>query len=155
MRRMNRLARAFFLFVFLAQARGGTDDETSKKSQFNLFNPMPINLLRSYSSDRPSQSTGPYTVDAGHFYFEASAISYLYDEPERRITLRQWNVLPFEVRAGLTSNVELDFIYGGYLHLRQRDRTLARTERQSGFGDLTLQSKIALYGNDAGPIAFG
>ena len=40
------------------------------KSQYNLFNPTPDNLLREFETSRPDQTTGPHTVDAGHFYLE-------------------------------------------------------------------------------------
>ena len=124
------------------------------KSQYNLFHPTPEHLLRGFSADRPSQSTGPYTVDAGHYYFEASAAAYLYDR-SGGATTRQWNVLPFNVRIGLTNNVELDLAYASYLHVRTRGDATGQTSRRSGFGDLIVQGKIALYGNDRGPVAFG
>jgi hypothetical protein len=124
------------------------------KSQYNLFHPTPENLLRSFSVDRPSQSTGPYTVDAGHFYFEASALSYLFDQPDGGGSERRWNALPFNFRAGLTNNVELDLAYGSYVHLRLHDSG-APAQTRDGSGDLVLQSKINLLGNDGGKVAFG
>ncbi len=127
----------------------------AETSPYNLFHPTPDNLLRSFSADRPSQSTGPYTVDAGHYYFETSVLSYLFDEPGGRTTVRQWNVLPFNFRIGLTSNVELDLSYASYFRLRIRDGAAGRTETRRGFGDLILQSKINLHGNDEGDVAFG
>ena len=38
------------------------------KSQYNLFNPTPVDLMRDFSSSRPDQTTGPHSVDAGHFW---------------------------------------------------------------------------------------
>lgn len=125
------------------------------KSQYNLFHPVPESELRSYSADRPSQSLGPYTVDAGHFYFEASAVSYTFNQPNDDTTTRQWSVLPFNFRMGLTSNVELDLAYADYVHVEVRDHAAGTTETRSGFGDLILQSKINLLGNDGGKVAFG
>lgn len=133
----------------------GPEDAAPDKSQYNLFRPTPDNLLRSFSADRPSQATGPYTVDAGHFYVETSAISYLFDEAEDGSTTRQWNVAPINFRIGLTSNVELDLAYGDYVHLRLRDGATGQTETRDGFGDFVVQSKINLYGNDGGPTALG
>ncbi|MGI9088079.1 MAG: transporter [Chthoniobacterales bacterium] len=153
---MKRFLAAFFLFcTFAATLWAGNDPATPApdKSQYNLFQPTPIDLLRSFAADRPSQSTGPYTVDAGHFYFETSVVGFLYDEPDARTTVRQWNVLPFNFRLGLTNNVELDLAYGDYFHVRTR--SAGQTTTQSGFGDFILQSKINLFGNDGGAISFG
>ena len=40
------------------------------KSGYNLFNPVPENLLRDLSPDRPDATESPYTVDAGHYQLE-------------------------------------------------------------------------------------
>ncbi len=157
---MKRLAFVlFFLLSSLApiQAEGDAPIATPPvdKSQYNLFHPVPDNLLRSFSADRPSQSTGPYTVDAGHFYFETSVISSLYDEPDSQATVRQFNVLPFNFRMGLTSNIELDIAYANYLNVRTHDRATGQTDERDGLGDLILQGKINLVGNDGGKVAFG
>ncbi len=148
---MKRLA--IFLFTFLAalaRPSGGAD-----KSQYDLFHPTPSDQLRSFSTDRPSQSTGPFTVDAGHFYFEASVFNYFFDKPDDHTTVRQWNLFPFNVRVGLTNSVELDLAYGNYYDSSIRDRAAGRTETHSGFGDFVLQSKINLFGNDGGQTALG
>ena len=136
-------------------ATAQTSPPATEKSAYNLFNPVPNELLRSFSADRPSQSTGPYTVDAGHFYFETSALSYLFDEPGDGTRVRRWNAASFNFRIGLTNNVELDLAYADYIHLRIEDRASGQTTTRSGFGDLILQSKINLLGNDGGAVAFG
>lgn len=82
-------------------------------------------------------------------------MSYVFDQPNDGTTVRQWNVLPFNFRIGLTSNVELDLAYADYVHLEIRDRAAGTTETRRGFGDLTLQAKINLLGNDGGKVAFG
>ena len=125
------------------------------KSHYNLFQPTPDNLLRSFSADRPSQSLGPYTVDAGHYYFETSVVSYLFDEPGDGTRVRQWNIAPINFRIGLTNNVELDLAYGDYVHLRIEDRATGQATTKNGFGDFIVQSKINLLGNDGGKFSFG
>jgi hypothetical protein len=42
-------------------------DDLGNKSRYNLFNPTPEKLLRELASDRPDQTEGPTTVDAGHW----------------------------------------------------------------------------------------
>ncbi len=125
-----------------------------EKSQYNLFNPTPVALLRRFSADRPSQSTGPYTVDAGHVYFETTALGYLHDD-QGAVEVRAWNALPFNLRLGLTSNLEADFAFDGYLHQETRDRAAGATDRRDGVGDFIFQLKINLFGNDSGPVSFG
>ena len=125
---------------------------------YNLFNPVPKDKLRDLNPDRPSQLTGPLTVDAGHFQLELDLVNYTLDRhnPERTsVDVDQWNVVPFDFRVGLTSHTELDFLYDGYLNLRTRDRDAGTVTTQSGFGDLTLLFKYNLFGNDGGKFAFG
>ena len=50
--------------------QGSTGKPRTDKSQYNLFNPTPDDLLREFSSSRPDQTTGPHSVDAGHYYLE-------------------------------------------------------------------------------------
>ena len=131
---------------------------TPNKDRYTLFDPVPDDQQREFSPDRPSQFTGPTTVDAGHFQLEMDLVNYVYDRhnPERaRVDVDQWNAAPFDLRVGLTKNTEIDFLYDGYLNVRTRDRD-ARTDRtQSGFGDLTLLFKYNLFGNEGGTFAFG
>src|SRR5258705_1142018 len=49
------------------------------KSEFNLFNPTPLDLLREFNTDRPDKTESPYTVDAGHMQLEMDLANYSYD----------------------------------------------------------------------------
>lgn len=125
---------------------------------YSLWNPVPKDKLREFDTDRPDQATGPHTVDAGHVYVEMDFANYTLDRhnAERSPTdVDQWNVAPISVRVGLLPKVELDFIYDGYFNLRTRDRAAHRTQTESGVGDLTVRSKINLFGDDGGKYAFG
>lgn len=128
------------------------------KDRYSLFNPVPDDKQRDFNPDRPSQFTGPLTVDAGHFQLEMDLANYTYDRhnPERaRVDIDRWNAAPFDLRIGLTRRTELDFLYDGYLNVRTRDRDLRTVVTQSGFGDLTLLFKYNLFGNDGGTFSFG
>ena len=46
-------------------------------SQYTLFNPTPTEQMRSFSTDRPTKSSVPYTVPAGHFQYEGNLFGYL------------------------------------------------------------------------------
>ncbi len=115
---------------------------------YTLFNPVPDAKQRTFTPDRPNQSTGPFTVDAGHFLLEMDFANYTLDRGPADID--QWNVAPVNLRVGLLPALELDIQYAGYFNVRTRDRGT-----QSGFGDLSLRPKINLFGNDGGTYAFG
>ena len=46
------------------------------KSGFTLFNPTPDGDLRSLCTDRPTKSTAPCTVDAGHWQLESDIYNF-------------------------------------------------------------------------------
>ena len=49
------------------------------KSGYTLFNPVPDDLMREFSSDRPGKSSSATTVDAGHFQYETDIAGWTYD----------------------------------------------------------------------------
>ena len=128
------------------------------KSGYSLFNPVPGDQQRDFNPDRPSQFTGPFTVDSGHFQLEMDVVNYTHDRhnPDRApVDVDQWNAAPFDLRVGLTNHTELDVLYDGYLNVRTRDHVLRAVSTQSGFGDLTLLFKYNLFGDDGGTFSFG
>ena len=58
------------------------DIEKSKakpdKDQYWLVNPVPTDQMRSFSTDRPTKSNVPYTVDAGHFQYETDLVNFTH-----------------------------------------------------------------------------
>ena len=127
-------------------------------SGYDFFHPAPADKLRDFNPDRPSQFTGPFTVNPGHVQLEMDLANYTVDRhnSERaRVDVDQWNGASFDLRIGLTSRTEIDFLYEGYLNLRTRDREARSSSVQSGFGDLTILCKYAICGDDGGTFAFG
>src|SRR4051812_28837051 len=55
-----------------APASAPADSRPADKSGYTLFNPVPANLMRDLSPDRPDVTESPYTVDAGHVQAELS-----------------------------------------------------------------------------------
>ena len=124
---------------------------------YSLCNPTPEGELRDFNPDRPSAFTGPLTVDPGHFQLEMDLVNYTRDR-RASVDTDQWNVAPFDLRVGLTSQTELDFLYGGYTNLRTRLNLGSSGQNaftESGGGDTTLLFKYNLFGNDGGTFAFG
>jgi hypothetical protein len=47
----------------------------SDKSQYTFFTPTPTSQMRDFNPDRPSQTDGPLTIDAGQFQIELGMFS--------------------------------------------------------------------------------
>lgn len=120
------------------------------KSQYNLFNPTPDNLLREFSSSRPDQTTGAHSVDAGHYYLE-TGVSYSLNLGSTRSDT--WDYLQStHFRAGLTDNIELELIWGGIHNTRSLSAHSDSTV--NGSTDLTVRTRLILVGNDSKVFAF-
>src|ERR1039457_1095488 len=151
---MIRMIAAVWLFVGLI-GFGVRAQETSTpdKGGYTLFNPVPNTLLRELSPDRPGKPESPYTVDAGHFQLEMDFANYTYDKSDGTTT-KAWNVAPVNTKVGLLNNVDLQFVFDNYLHVRTDDRIAGTATTQSGVGDFTTRLKINLWGDDGRRTAF-
>lgn len=138
---------------------GGAASAPSKpdKSQYNLFNPTPDGLMREFKTARPDQTTGPGTVDAGHFYVEIGAFQQSLDLGASRSSA--WIPLQSShLRLGLTNTIEFEVIYDGFYN--QNTRALGggsarrSDETINGSGNTTLRLRFNLLGDDGGPISF-
>ena len=123
---------------------------------YNLFRPVPRDLMREMSTDRPDQTESPYTVDAGHFQVEADLVSAVFDRDksgggDTRTT--GWGT-SLNLKAGLLNNVDIQFVLDPYVSECVEDRVAGTTDKASGFGDLQTRLKINLWGNDDGKTAF-
>ncbi|HEU4678567.1 MAG TPA: transporter [Terrimicrobiaceae bacterium] len=123
------------------------------KWRYNLFNPTPRPLMREMSTDRPDKTESAYTVDAGHFQFEADLVSFGIDrwnaDGKRGFGA---NVANVNLKAGLYNNVDLQLVVENYVYEQVRADSV--TVRKSGFGDLTTRLKVDLWGNYGGRTAF-
>ena len=127
------------------------------KSQYNLFNPTPDNLLRKFQTSRPDQTTGPGTVDAGHFYLEVG----LFENSINLGATRTSNWIPLQgthFRVGLTNTIELELIYNGVFNHNTQTVTTPGASRKSttvnGSGNSTVRMRFNLVGDDGGPFSF-
>src|SRR6185295_7327560 len=119
--------RRFKLFAFgglllvikssCAQSQPAAPSEVRDKSSYNLFHPTPRSLLRELTTDRPDKTESPYTVDAGHFQLEMDLVAYTYDrytDPAGGPRTESWAIAPFNIKAGLLNNVDLQLVVGTY-----------------------------------------
>lgn len=130
----------------------GLAEERPDKSRYNLFRPVPESLMREMATDRPDKTESAYSVDAGHFQIEMDLLSYSYDRSTHE-TSKSLVIAATNYKVGVLNNVDLQIIIETYNIQRITDRDIGTTSRLSGFGDVTLRSKINLWGNDGGPTA--
>jgi Putative MetA-pathway of phenol degradation len=125
------------------------------KSQFHLFNPTPVALLRELSTDRPDKTESPFTVDAGHFQIETDLVNFSYDRYNSEHSRCRSEAYAFgttNFKVGLCNNVDFQLVVETYQKVRTSSP--GSVERNSGFGDLTARLKWNLWGNDGGKTAF-
>jgi hypothetical protein len=126
------------------------------RSRYNLFNPTPSGEMRDFMPDRPSVTDGPYTVDPGHWLLEVGIFEYTRDRyNSERVRLDEFASGDTNVRLGLTSYAEVDVLFTAYSSILTTSKETGTEQRQSGFSDLTLRSKISAFGDDGGPFAIG
>lgn len=145
------LAASVLATAALAASINVSAQPASDKASHSLFNPTPRDQMRELSTDRPDQTESPYTVDAGHWQIEFDFANFTYDR-ESGVRSETWNLAPVNVKLGLTSTTDLQFIFDGYS--RERVRSAGTTATTRDWGDLTIRVKRNLWGNDDGDSAF-
>ena len=133
-----------------AQDASTTVDPTPQppdKSGFTLFNPTPGADLRGFTSDRPTKSNSPITVDAGHFQYETDLINYSHSNVGG--SSRQYTAFDPVLKVGLTNSIDLELQFTGYNVINQPS-SAGEPGQVSGGGDLILRPKFNLFGNEGG-----
>ncbi len=141
--------------IFAAGATLG--DSVKNQGDYHLFRPVPDELLRELSTDRPDKTESPYTVDAGHFQIESDLINYTRDEDTsggNAVRTESFSAAAINLKAGLLPNADLQFVFEPFISERIKDRDAGSTVSRSGHGDLITRLKVNLWGNDEGQTAF-
>jgi hypothetical protein len=127
------------------------DPNASDKSGYTIFNPTPDDEMRSFSTDRPGKTHSSTTVDAGHFQLESDFYNttYDYNSPQKQTT-RATSIATPILKLGVTNWADIEAAFALYNHSWVTDRTTGSTVKGAGFGDVSLGSKINLFGNDGG-----
>jgi len=131
------------------------DASLPDKSGYNLFNPTPVKYMRELSADRPDKTDCPFTVDAGHFQLEMDFANYTWDSPGAQRTMKTegYQIAPMNLKVGVLNNMDMQLVLSPWQSLRTENTRTGTIERQSGFGDITLRSKVNLIGNNGGFFA--
>jgi hypothetical protein len=122
------------------------------KSGFSLADPTPEADLRAFCTDRPTKSTGPCTVDAGHFKYESDVFNITYDTSGGADTTTVLYTNP-TLKLGLTNTMDAEINIAPWETVTSKDRATGRTTTASGVGDLFLRLKANLLGDDGGDVA--
>jgi hypothetical protein len=110
------------------------------KSQYNLFNPTPKELMREMTTDRPDVTESPYTIDAGHLQIESSFIEYTRDDEP--VATDSYSVLPTNFRIGVTNNLELS------VNVQPYNVQQSGNDSTAGMGSTELRLKANFWGDD-------
>lgn len=142
------------------------------KSQYTLFNPTPTDSMRPWSTDRAGAT--PYTIDAGHFEVNLTALTYGYDESERvfapfqfaffrlRTTTEAWAYGAIEAKVGLANRLDAEVAFVPFqtitikpdqILIGPNGRPIIPRTTRSGFSDVVSRLKLNIWGNDGGNSA--
>ena len=125
------------------------------KSAFTLFNPTPPELMREFQTDRPDQTEGPFTVDAGHVQIEMDLANYFYDHRNRDHLNRQDLIIADPTfKLGVTNTVDVELITTPFVYEHTEFRDAGSSDSRFGSGDSVLRLKWNLWGDDGGDSAF-
>jgi hypothetical protein len=167
---MNRFLALLAVVPLLTTALLADDSSSTNstdKSQYNLFNPTPHDLLRPMNSDQYDNVLDAHTLDAGHFQVEGSLVNYYkysksfyYPGLNYRYAEDEYSWTP-RFRVGLLNNLELEVnptfsersenVAGGFAPPSSGyPASFNATVHHGGFGDIGVGPKINLWGNDGG-----
>ena len=107
--------------------------------------------MRSFSTDRPTKSNVPYTIDAGHFQYETDLVNLTHQVSGA--TRTDFLFVPNPTfKVGVTNNADVEV---NVPLVGERTYPAAGGPSTSlwGIGDTYLRSKVNLWGNDGGDTA--
>ncbi len=138
----------------MAQGSGVSTD----KSGYNLFKPVPDELMREMAPERPDKTDSPFTLDAGHFEIEMDFFNLTYNDPnsERgRTRFDSFEVAPMNLRVGLLNDVDFQVAFTTFHWEETKDLRQGTVRRRWGFDGITPRVAVNIVGNDGGFFALG
>ncbi len=121
------------------------------KNQYWLLNPAPADQMHSFSTDRPTKSNVPYTVDAGHFQYETDLVNFTHQVTGSAHTDTLLVPNP-TFKVGVANNADLE-VNAPFAGVHSFDTTTGASSTPWGIGETFVRSKINLWGNDGGDTA--
>ncbi len=96
-------------------------------------------------TDRPTKSTAPCTVPAGHFQIESDLFNFTVDETGGADT-ETWLLTNPTLKYGLTDRLDIEVNWAPWQVLSERGGPTSDTRDESGVGDLFLRAKANVFG---------
>ena len=107
--------------------------------------------MRSFSTDRPTKSNVPYTVDAGHFQYETDLVNFTHQVIGSAHTNTILAPNPtFKVGVDNNADLEVNVPFAG-IHTFGSSR--GSRAPLWGVEDHLVRAKVNLWGNDGGSSA--
>jgi len=117
-----------------------------------LFNPTPDDQVRAMTTERPSKTDSPFSLDAGHVQIETNLAAYVRNEDSiggtNTDTRQRYLGGATNLRIGLLDNTDIQIISDLYREITVKDKTTRESSRRQGFGDTQVRVKVNLMGND-------
>ena len=104
------------------------------------------------TTERPSKTDSPFSLDAGHVQIESNLFAYIHNEDCIGGTCTDTRQRYFggatNLRIGLLDNTDIQIISDLYREISLNDETADTSSTRSGFGDTQVRLKVNLMGND-------
>ncbi len=140
---MKKLILLSFVLPFTVMAQ--------EKSSYHLFNPTPKERMREFTTERPTKSAAPSTVDAGHLQIESEILNFSEDGSGREET-RNLTLLSTIIRLGLLNSLEAQVEIDPFIE-QVTDNEGQNRQTVTGFGQTAFRLKQNLMGNDTGSFS--
>lgn len=118
----------------------------------HLFNPTPDDQMRAMTTERPSKTYSPFSLDAGHVQIESNLFGYVRNDDCSGGTCTDTRQRFFggatNLRIGLLDNTDIQIISDLYREIHVNDETARTSSTRRGFGDTQVRLKVNLMGND-------
>ena len=105
--------------------------------------------MRNFSTDRPTKSNVPCTVDAGHFQYETDIVNFTHQVTGSVHTDTLLVPNP-TFKVGLTNNIDLELNIAPVVGVHTFNSAPLVSSTTWGNGDLFVRSKVNLWGDDGG-----
>ncbi len=147
----------FLLYMLTFKTFAQEIDSVSRdKSSYNIFNPVPIKLMRELNADRPDKTDCPFTVDAGHFQAEIDFANMTFNQPNSErgnVHYTSFELAPMNLKIGLLNNLDFQLVFTSYKWKKNNDLNKGISSIKMGFDGITPRFKLNIVGNDSGFFA--
>ena len=151
---------SIIILLFSVPAFDSFAQDTNKvaqdKNSSNIFNPVPVNLMRELNADRPDKTDCPFTVDAGHFQVEVDFANMTYNRPNsERGNVRSTavEIAPVNLKVGLLNNLDFQLVFTSYRWEKTDNQDNGTINQKAGFDGITPRFKVNIVGNESGFFA--